>query len=156
MLVHQQSYSIVTVPVASVLPLRARILLDGDENASRFPCDDHNATLHLAARTSDGIVAVATICRQPFREFPPDGAWRLRGVAVEPLMQGHGVGTRLMHACIEHAQRQDARVVWCTARDSARGFYAALGFTTSGMPLAIAARPDMVFHEMHLLLSGRA
>ncbi|WP_103807414.1 N-acetyltransferase [Burkholderia pseudomallei] len=133
MLVHQQSYSIVTVPVASVLPLRARILLDGDENASRFPCDDHDATLHLAARTSDGIVAVATICRQPFREFPPDGAWRLRGVAVEPLMQGHGV-----------------------ARDSARGFYAALGFATSGTPLAIAARPDMVFHEMHLLLPGRA
>ncbi|CFK65703.1 acetyltransferase [Burkholderia pseudomallei] len=81
MLVHQQSYSIVTVPVASVLPLRARILLDGDENASRFPCDDHDATLHLAARTSDGIVAVATICRQPsgnFRRTAHGGcaAWR--------------------------------------------------------------------------------
>ncbi|MFW2471417.1 N-acetyltransferase, partial [Burkholderia pseudomallei] len=24
------------------------MLLDGDENASRFPCDDHDATLHLA------------------------------------------------------------------------------------------------------------
>ncbi|AGK51061.1 MULTISPECIES: GNAT family N-acetyltransferase [Burkholderia] len=156
MCVDQQSYSIVTVPVASVLPLRARILLDGDENASRFPCDDHDATLHLAARTSDGIVAVATICRQPFRDFPADGAWRLRGVAVEPFMQGQGVGTRLMHACIEHAQRQNGKVVWCTARDSARGFYESLGFATFGVPLTIAARADMVFHEMHRLLPDNA
>lgn len=156
MLVDQQSYSIVTVPVASVLPLRARILLDGDENASRFPRDDHEATLHLAARTPDGIVAVATICRQAFRDFPPDSAWRLRGVAVEPFMQGHGVGTRLMRACIEYAQRRDGKVVWCTARDSARGFYESLGFVASGVPLKIAARPDMVFHEMHRLLPDGA
>ncbi|AJY32565.1 acetyltransferase domain protein [Burkholderia thailandensis 34] len=156
MLVDQQSYSIVTVPVAFVLPLRARILLDGDENASRFPCDDDEVTLHLAARTSEGIVAVATICRQPFRDFPADGAWRLRGVAVEPFMQGLGVGTRLMRACIEHAQRQGGKVVWCTARDSARGFYESLGFVTSGVPLTIAARPDMVFYEMQCLLPDGA
>ncbi|KVD68882.1 acetyltransferase [Burkholderia sp. ABCPW 14] len=156
MFVDQQSYSIVTVPVASVLPLRARILLDGDENASRFPCDDHDVTLHLAARTSDGIVAVATICRQAFRDFFADSAWRLRGVAVEPFMQGHGVGTRLMHACIEYAQRQNGKVVWCTARESARGFYESLGFVATGVPFAIAGRADMVFHEMHRLLPNGA
>lgn len=145
-------HSLAAVSAESVWPLRAKVLLDGDENASRFAADSDKATLHLAISVSDEIVAVSTICREAFHDIGADRAWRLRGVAVEPAWQGHGFGKRLMNACIDHVRRNDGKVVWCTARESARGFYESLGFVASEQSLMIAARPDMAFYEMRLLL----
>lgn len=100
------------------------------------------------------MVAVATVCREALPGAPSDTAWRLRGVAVEAHVRGFGFGRTLMKLCFEHAQRHGGRLAWCTARETARGFYEALGFASSSPPFKLPSRGDLLFYEMHYILPG--
>ena len=53
---------------------------------------------------------------------------RLRGMATAPQARSLGCGTLILRACVEHAQRKGARVVWCNARTGALEFYLRHGF----------------------------
>ncbi len=147
-------FSICSVSAADVAPLRGRILLAGELDSARFRGDDDVSTLHLAVVCADVIVAVATICREPLPGSNDSAAWRLRGVAVEPAVQRHGFGKVLMKLCLDHAERQSGRLVWCTARESARGFYESLGFASARAPFTLPSRGDALFYEMHYVLPG--
>lgn len=65
------------------------------------------------------------------------------------------LGRTLIKPCFEHARRHGGRLAWCTARESARGFYEALGFTSSPLPFTLPARGDLLFYEMHYVLPGK-
>jgi GNAT superfamily N-acetyltransferase len=147
-------YSICSVSALDVAPLRGKILLAGEIDSARFRGDDDPSTLHLAVRRGDLIVAVATICREPLPGSSDNAAWRLRGVAVEPELQRHGFGKVLMKLCLEHAERHAGRLAWCTARESARGFYESLGFASAREPFTLPSRGDALFYEMHYVLPG--
>ncbi len=147
-------FSICSVSAADVIPLRSTILLDGDVGTARFRGDDAPSTLHLAVRRDSATIAVATICREPLPGSNDTTAWRLRGVAVEPALQRYGFGKVMMKLCLEHAERQSGRLAWCTARESARGFYESLGFASARAPFTLPTRGDSLFYEMHYVLPG--
>jgi GNAT superfamily N-acetyltransferase len=147
-------FSIHAVSTEHVLPLRRSILLDNQADPCRFRGDDDQTTLHLAVCNDARIIATATVCREALPGSQSDTAWRLRGVAVEPLARGYGFGRTLIKLCFEHARRHGGRLAWCTARESARGFYEALGFASSSPPFKLPSRGDLLFYEMHYVLPG--
>ncbi|MFM0643228.1 GNAT family N-acetyltransferase [Paraburkholderia bryophila] len=154
MLRDRSLFAIRSVPAEQVYPIRSSVLLDGDTSQCRFRGDDQDSTLHLAICDDDAIVAAATVCQEAFPGSPGDHAWRLRGVAVEPSMQRYGFGRMLIKLCFDHARKEGGRIVWCTARESARGFYEALGFASASPPFTLPTRGDVLFYEMHYVLPG--
>lgn len=147
-------FSIHAVSAEHVLPLRRSVLLDNQADSCRFRGDDELTTLHVAVYDAARTIAIATVCREALPGSQSDTAWRLRGVAVEPLARGYGFGRTLIKLCFEHARRHGGRVAWCTARESARGFYEALGFASSSPPFKLPSRGDLLFYEMHYVLPG--
>lgn len=98
-----------------------------------YPGDDDSDTLHLGVYQGARLVGVASLYREP----PPDSlrtttAWRLRGMAVDPGLRGHGYGAALLRACLEYAVQQGGTLAWCNARSTASGFYRSLGFSQKG------------------------
>ncbi|WP_396334070.1 GNAT family N-acetyltransferase [Burkholderia anthina] len=142
------------VPVNEVYALRASILLDGDEDASRFPGDHADDTLHLAVKQRGVTVGVASVCG----ESPPAeiglGGWRLRGVAVAPEARRLGLGRTLVRLCGIHACGKGGTVLWCTARESAKSFYDSLSFKQVGERFALPGRGDSLFYVMKFDLDG--
>jgi ribosomal protein S18 acetylase RimI-like enzyme len=53
-------------------------------------------------------------------------------MAVSANWRGHGVGTALAEECIDRAKLAAGRMVWCSARESAFGFYRGIGFELVG------------------------
>jgi GNAT superfamily N-acetyltransferase len=147
-------FSIHSIRAEQTLQLRCAILANGHADSCRFRGDDDKSTLHLGLYEHEEIVAVASICQEALQGSNDDTAWRLRGIAVEPRLQGYGFGGVLVRLCVEHARSLGARMVWCTARESAKRFYEALGFTSSWPPFTLPTRGDIRFYEMHYVLPG--
>jgi GNAT superfamily N-acetyltransferase len=152
MLRDRSLFAIRSVPVERVYSIRSAVLLDGDTSQCRFRGDDQDSTLHLEICDGDAIVAAATVCQEAFPGAPGAPAWRLRGVAVEPSMQRYGFGRMLIKLCVDHARKEGGHLVWCTARESARGFYEALGFVSASPPFTLPTRGDVLFYEMRYVL----
>jgi len=112
--------------------LRRRVLRGGDPGASVvFEVDADPATVHLGLTEDGTVVAVSTWAVRP----APTGGGRgvqLRGMAVEPGRQGHGLGRVLVRAGVARAREHGAAVVWASARDTALGFYRREGFAVVG------------------------
>lgn len=109
--------------------LRARVLRPGrPPGESRFAGDDDPGTIHLGAFIEGRCVGIATLV--------PEKGIRLRGMAVEPALQGQGIGAALvwrMQAIAQEANQE----LWCNARVPAVGFYEKLGWRTEGEPFDI-------------------
>lgn len=148
-------FSIHAVSVEHVIPLRRAILLDNPADRCHFRGDDEPTTLHIAVYDPERVIGVATVCAEASPGSQSDSAWRLRGMAIEPKTRGFGFGRTLIKLCFDHARRHGGRLVWCTARESARGFYEALGFTASSPPFTLPSRGDLLFYEMHYALPGK-
>ncbi|MDO9173156.1 MAG: GNAT family N-acetyltransferase [Actinomycetota bacterium] len=64
-----------------------------------------------------------------------DEVRQVRQVVVSPAARRLGVGRELMEAIERIAAEQSARELWLNARESAYGFYSALGWEFSGETL---------------------
>jgi GNAT superfamily N-acetyltransferase len=126
---------ILAVNVAGTYDLRRRVLRGGDPSSDvTFAQDTVDGAFHLAALDEDGtVVGVASFYPVP-TPWRPDAAapWQLRGMAVDPSMQGGGVGRQLLLAAVERLRADGADVLWANVRDSAEGFYARMGWETVG------------------------
>lgn len=112
--------------IAALHDLRLRVLRPGrPPEAAVWALDGHPDTVHLGAFQGATCVGIASVV--------PEEGWRLRGMAVEPDLQGTGVGAALVHA-LQERFGQVGRVLWCNARTSAAGFYVRLGFVIEGEP----------------------
>lgn len=100
--------------------------------AAVFDHDDDPAARHFGAFDGLRLVGVATFFPEPCPIRPGQRAWRLRGMATFPEMQGRGGGSQLFAEGLRVARADNAELMWCNARTSARGFYERLGFATSG------------------------
>ncbi len=115
----------------SVRPLRAAVLRPGSiPGTFTYPDDAAPGTGHFAALLGGQITGVVTMLAEacPHRPdltapAPRVRAWRLRGMAVDPQLQGRGIGSRLLTRAIAHALDHGAAVLWCKARLSAVSFY---------------------------------
>jgi len=121
------------VTAAETRPLRQRVLRPHQrvEDVALAHDDDADA-LHLGAFVDGVMVGVATVHREPAPGTTDTSAWRLRGMATDPEVRRGGCGTKLVAGCVEHAKAHGATRMWCTAREGAKAFYDALGFTTVG------------------------
>ncbi|MEM8783273.1 MAG: GNAT family N-acetyltransferase [Planctomycetota bacterium] len=112
-----------------------------------YPGDGLDTTLHLGAYMGDGdpqwLIGIVTLSVAPMPEAPEAGDHRLRGMAVDPAVQGRGVGGRLIREALDAIARRDGRRVWCNARVSALGFYRRHGFVVHGDEFEI---PDIGPH----------
>jgi GNAT superfamily N-acetyltransferase len=98
-----------------------------------FAEDDLDGALHLAAVDGAGrVVGVATWAPVPCLRRPGRVAWRLRGMAVEPALQGAGVGSVLLEAALPLLRRRGAEVLWADGRDTALAFYERHGWVVEG------------------------
>lgn len=114
--------------------LRRLVLRAGQPDAVvAFAEDDHEGAFHLGARLESGdLVGVASFSPQPCPRRPGRAALQLRGMAVLDELQRSGVGRALLRAGIEEARARRFPVLWANARDSAIGFYGALGMAVEG------------------------
>jgi GNAT superfamily N-acetyltransferase len=121
------------VPVEATHDLRWRVLRNRRPGAEVvFPEDARPGGFHLAVCDEAAIVAVASFSPEPTPYRPGRPAVHLRGMAVDPPSQRHGLGRMLILAVVERLRGDCVAVLWCHARDSAAGFYARLGFETVG------------------------
>lgn len=122
------------VSAEATYDLRARVLRGGAGDAEvRFSCDDDPATIHLAVSDEHRrTVAVASLVPAPTPLRPGRAAWRLRGMAVEPALQGGGIGSQLLDAVVERGRAAGADVLWAHGRDSALPFYRRRGWSVEG------------------------
>jgi GNAT superfamily N-acetyltransferase len=126
------------IEAARTYQLRSRVLRDGEPHDG-FDVDELQGTFHLGAflATADGedLVGVAT--------FVPheDGWWQLRGMAVDPRVQGTGVGRRLLAEAEDRLRAAGAPGLWANARDAAIGFYERAGWAVVGAGYELVGLP---------------
>lgn len=123
------------VPVAEVVPLRARVLRAGlPESEARLDGDDRPGTVAFAAVTAGTEVPVGTgtLMDQPCPWRPGVPAARLRAMATDEVVRGQGIGALVLAAAVDAARGSGADVLWCLARTGARSFYDRAGFTVDG------------------------
>lgn len=119
--------------VDEILPLRARVLRAGTPSSDpRLAEDDAPGAFHLAGRRWGELVACVSFCPQDTPHRPGRTGWRFRAMAVDTSLQGTGLGRTILADGIERARALGAEVVWANARDSAIGFYEAMGMVVVG------------------------
>lgn len=121
------------IPVHEARPIRHAVLRSGLPFATAiWAGDDAPDTRHFGAFSSGELTGVATLLRKAWPGAETDAAWQLRGMAVLASWQRHGIGTRLLEACITQAREEPGALLWCNARASARAFYERMRFSVDG------------------------
>lgn len=118
---------VVEVPPEATHDLRRRVLRAHDPTLPvENPEDRVPGAFHLAVVDDGGVVGVGS--------FSPDGRGgvRVRGMAVEPGRQSHGIGALLLDAALARLTRAGVRTVWANARLPALAFYERHGFVAVG------------------------
>jgi len=117
-----------------IRPLRQRVLRPHQAiEQMAYPGDDAPGTFHLAALNEAGqVLGIASFYLDPHPLDPRAGDWRLRGMAVEPELQGRGLGGRLVRAAIERIRERGGKRLWCNARVTAQRFYEKHGLRAEG------------------------
>lgn len=91
--------------------------------------DEEPLTRHFGFRDEGGslVAVVSYMCAQaPHRQ---GSAYQLRGMAVAEEIRGKGVGGALLEQSLGTLEASgDVSMVWCNAREGARGFYEHHGF----------------------------
>lgn len=137
-----------------VLDLRKRVLRDGTPSRDpRYPEDDLDGTVHLGTVLDGRVVATSTWLPRPCPATADGRAVQLRGMAVDPALQGSGIGRVLLRAGIDRARDDGATLVWARARDAALGFYVTEGFDVVGD--AFIDEATGLSHHLVLLPLGR-
>ncbi|AXK34769.1 N-acetyltransferase [Streptomyces armeniacus] len=153
------------VPVGEIFALRWGVLRGGlPRESAVFAEDEDPDAFHLAAYGPDTApLGCGSFFREPFTgapgaQRPPDAhapapdaeaataadtataadaAYRIRGMATAEQARGRGYGTAVLRAGVVEAVARGARLLWCTGRTDARGFYERHGFAVSGAEFVI-------------------
>lgn len=121
------------VRLESVVEIRHQVLRSGQpRERCYYPEDAYKNTAHVAIKLNNEIVGCASVYKESHPDFALRQSWRIRGMAVLPVFQGRGFGSQLLQACINHAIKYKADVIWCNARVNAIDFYQRGGFKIIG------------------------
>lgn len=115
----------VEVEAAATHELRRRVLRDGRPDAEvTYAEDEVSDAFHLGVLDDDDhLVAVSTWAPAPSGRRPGARAWRLRGMAVAPEVQGSGAGSLLLRSAVDRLRAAGVEVLWADGRDTALPFY---------------------------------
>jgi len=122
---------VVEVTLEATFLLRRRVLRsDRVDLDLRMPDDAFDGAFHVAVLSADGEavgVATAMPTDPPFEAEPP--AWRIRQMAVDPAVQGTGIGAALFDAVVQRIRERRGATVWAESRVTSVGFYLARGMS---------------------------
>jgi GNAT superfamily N-acetyltransferase len=141
------------IPAAETRPLRQKVLRPHQRIEDLlYSGDESPEARHFGAFRANELVGTASIYREApgpaaVNAPPAHRCFRLRGMAVEPELQGTGVGARLIEACLEHIRKSGGTYFWCNARVSARAFYERHGFTARGEEFELPGIGPHLFME---------
>lgn len=120
---------------AEIFPLRHAVLRPGRPVSASVYGEDGTA-VHLSAWDDGMLVGCATVFPDPWQgsdDWPAEpGAWRLRGMAVDPSRRRTGVGRVVLGAVVDAARAAGAPLLWANARTTALPFYEANGWVVAG------------------------
>jgi GNAT superfamily N-acetyltransferase len=129
------------ISIAEALPVRQSVLWPGHPlDHARVPGDE--AARHFGWFGAADLIAVGSL----FQDGP---SVQLRKFAALPEVQGQGIGTALLTHMVAECRGSGAGLLWCDSRLDAMGFYARLGFTSTGSAFEKRGRP---YHRMQLQL----
>lgn len=129
------TYEVRRVPAETTYPLRQQVLRPHQTlEEMRLAGDDDPDSGSFAAVDADGRAVGTAVVRRETCPGQPErsDAWRLRGMATAPGMQGRGIGARTLAAVIAHVEQHGGGLLWCNARTPARRFYERAGFAVHG------------------------
>jgi GNAT superfamily N-acetyltransferase len=116
-----QSALIQPVLAAEILDLRHRVLRAGlPPESARFTGDESPQAIHLAALDREKIIGCATLHPSDWQGRP---AFQLRGMAVDPAYQRHGIGGQLLAEIHHRAKYAGIDLIWANCRMPAIPFY---------------------------------
>lgn len=109
--------------------LRRDVLYPDEQKSNMGMPEDEHGT-HFGAFYQNKIVGVVSLF------FNPDGNFQFRKFAIDPAVQGKGIGRQLLAYITNQAIENGATRLWCNARSTATGFYAKDGFLEIGEPFS--------------------
>ena len=127
------------ISAAATRPLRSQILRPFQTPEELvFKGDEAADSLHAGVFLENQLVGIASVSRDACPGNETAAAWKLRGMAIKPELQGRGYGRALLEHCIAHVRDRGGQLLWCSGRTSALGFYRSLGFEASGEEYQVA------------------
>jgi GNAT superfamily N-acetyltransferase len=122
---HSTAIVIQAIAASRTYYLRHTVLWP-DKPLTYVQLSDDESGQHFGAFVEGALASVISLF------IGDDGVARFRKFATDPAWQGRGLGSALLRHVIAAAQAQDARVLWCDARESALPFYQRFGFRAEG------------------------
>ncbi|KGE13135.1 GNAT family N-acetyltransferase [Sphingobacterium deserti] len=80
---------------------------------------------HFGAYHDNMLVGVISL-------FPDEDSFQFRKFAVQPHVQGQGIGRKLLKYVFSFAKTWDCQMIWCHARETAITFYEKSGMRVAG------------------------
>ena len=102
-----------------------------------YPNDRNPESFHLGVFIGEHLIGIGSFYAEKNDALKGWKQYRLRGMATHPEFRGQGAGAKLIRFAVEHLRAQKADLLWCNARENAKGFYEKLGFGTHGEPFHI-------------------
>lgn len=124
-------FKVEMISAEKTVDLRMRVLRPfHPREACEYAEDLLPTTFHMGVLHQDKVVSNGTFMQQAQAQLPgPKLPYRLRGMATEPAMQGHGLGRKIIEAAEVELLKRGCDLLWFNARVSAEGFYKKLGYT---------------------------
>ncbi|MFD0963427.1 GNAT family N-acetyltransferase [Pseudofulvibacter geojedonensis] len=126
------------ISASETYPIRHEILRKGKSIEScYFNGDNLTSTFHIGLFYFGKLVAVATFLENKNSNFKDKIQFQLRGMAVLHQFQGKKLGNVLLREAERKIKTRNATLLWCNARERAKGFYTRNGFDVIGKPFDI-------------------
>jgi GNAT superfamily N-acetyltransferase len=126
----EDGFRVERVGARSLHDLRRRVLRSGDpEVVVADPRDDESTSVHVGGFEGDRLVVSASFYPSTSPANPGLAAYQLRYMATDVDVQARGYGARVLAFAEEELRALGAEQVWANGRDSALGFYLAVGWS---------------------------
>jgi len=115
-------------------PLRLKILRPGMtwDDCVYEGDQDEDLNFHLGAFVDKKLVSVCSFYFDKNDKFPDEVQYRLRGMATLEEFRGQGLSSSLLKTGFPIIKMNQATLIWCNARSSAKEFYHKVGFEAVG------------------------
>lgn len=123
-------FKVEMIPADKTIDLRMRVLRPlHPREAYEYAEDSLPTTFHVGVLLNNQVVSNGTFMQQAQPQLPDaQQPYRLRGMATDPALQGHGLGRRIIEAAEIELIQRGCDLLWFNARVSAEGFYKKLGY----------------------------
>lgn len=115
--------------------LRRAVLRPALRPEDPLPGDDIPDAVHIGALDDAHIVLGTCFVYASLFPWPvalPIPQWRLRAMATATDRRGQGIGRAVLQGAQDYVAGAGGRSLWCHARETAVGFYAANGWHVEG------------------------